>query len=118
MKQKSYGSLLVVFIVCIVAFGFGAVFGSAHIGEDFSKSILPTSLTRSSDIVQVIDEKSFEPENITVKFQTQTKVKQVTRNYTNASNYTNSSSKKSSDNDDHLGAEITNNNTNSKKKIT
>lgn len=98
MKKKSYGGLLVVLFVCILAFGFGAVFGTAHIGEDLSKEILPTSLTRSSDIVQVIDEKSFEPENITVKFQTQTQVKKVTKNYTNTSNSTNYSYKKSYNN--------------------
>lgn len=93
MKKKSYGGLLIVLIVCLLAFAFGAVAGMAHIGEDFCKEIIPTSLTRSSDVVQKIDEKSFQPENITVKFQTQTKVKQVAKNNTNQSyyNYSNNS---------------------------
>lgn len=90
MKEKSYGGLLVVFFVCILALGSGIGLGVAHVGEDLSKEILPTSLTRSSDIVQKIDEKSFEPDNITVKFQTQTKVKKITNNTT--SNYTSNSS--------------------------
>lgn len=103
MKRKSYGGLVVILLVSIIAFGFGAVFGAAHIGEEFSKEILPTSLTTSSDIVQVIDEKSFEPANITIKFQTQTTVKKVNKtsyNYTNRSTDRNSSGKKKSNSSD------------------
>lgn len=89
MNQNTLGGLLVILFICIIAFGCGALFGMAHVGEEFSKEIIPTSLTRSSDVVQVIDEGSFEPENITVKFQTQTKVKPVNKTTNNTINKTN-----------------------------
>lgn len=102
MKQNTLGGLVVIFFVCILAFSCGAICGTAHIGEEISKEILPTSLTRSSDILQVIDEKSFEPSNITVKFQTETTVKPVTKNttYKNSSNTSSSNSSKKYDYDD------------------
>ncbi len=102
MKQNTLGGLVVILFVCILAFSFGAICGTAHIGEEVSKEILPTSLTRSSDIIQVIDEKSFQPSNITVKFQTETTVKPVTKNttYKNSSNTSSSNSSKKTDYDD------------------
>ncbi|RAP51524.1 MAG: hypothetical protein BZ138_04955 [Methanosphaera sp. rholeuAM270] len=97
MKQNTLGGLVVILFVCTIAFVSAAVFGMAHVGEDFSKEILPTSLTRSSDILQVIDEKSFEPSNITVKYQTKTTVKSVDKNTTNYTKTNNSSDSKKND---------------------
>lgn len=91
MKQNSYGGILVIFLISIFALGCGAFCGSHHIGEEFSREIIPTSLVTPVDVVKVIDEKNFKAENITLELyipKPVTKKKVVTNNTTNSSNVT------------------------------
>ena len=67
MKKSSYGGILVILFVSILALCCGVVCGMNHIGEDFSREIIPISLSTPVDVVQVIDEKGFEAEDITLK---------------------------------------------------
>jgi hypothetical protein len=100
MKKSSYGGLTVIFIICILAYSLGAICGMCHVGEDFSKEIMPATLSTTTDTISVIDEKNFEAENISVKLYipkpiVKTTVKNNTTNTTNSSfnktNYNNSS---------------------------
>lgn len=94
MKQKSYGGIVVILFICILAFCCGAVGGMFHIGEEFSKEIMPISVSTPIDTVSTIDEQDFEAKNITVQLYVpkpvvQNTTKTTTRNYTNTTNKTN-----------------------------
>ena len=67
MKKSSYGGIVVILIVSLLALGCGAVCGMNHIGEDFSRQVIPLSVSTPVDVVQAIDEKGFEAEDITIK---------------------------------------------------
>jgi hypothetical protein len=67
MKKSSYGGILVILIVSLLALGCGTICGMNHIGEDFSRQIIPLSVSTPVDVVQVIDENGFEAEDITIK---------------------------------------------------
>lgn len=64
MKEKSTGGIIVVLFVSIIALGCGAFCGMNDIGEDFSKDILPTSLTSTSEYISPINESTFVPATI------------------------------------------------------
>ncbi|HII08167.1 MAG TPA: hypothetical protein HA355_01090 [Methanosphaera sp.] len=90
MKQNSYGGILVILLISLCALGCGAFCGSYHIGEEFSKQVLPSSMVTPVDVIGVIDEKGFEAANITIELyipKPVTKTKTVT-NTTNSSNVT------------------------------
>jgi len=38
-----------------------------HIGEDFSRQVIPISVSTPIEVIHVIDEKNFEAEDITIK---------------------------------------------------
>lgn len=90
MKQNSYGGILVILIISLFALGCGAFCGSHHIGEDFSKQVLPASLVTPADVIGVIDEKGFEADNITIELYIPKPVtkKNTVTNTTNSSNVT------------------------------
>lgn len=89
MKQDSYGGILVILLVSLAALCCGAFCGSHHIGEDFSKQVIPLSLSTPVDVVHVIDEKGFEAENITISlYIPKPVIKKNTSNVTNSSNVT------------------------------
>ena len=67
MKQNSYGGIVVILFVSILALCCGAICGMNNIGEDFSRQIIPTSVSTPVDVIQVIDEKDFEAKDITIK---------------------------------------------------
>ena len=91
MKKSSYGGIVVILFVSIFALCCGAFCGMNHIGEDLSKEIIPISVSTPVDIVQAIDEKDFEAENITIKLYIPKPVKK-TNNTTNTTNSTNTTS--------------------------
>lgn len=64
MKEKSTGGIMVVLFVSIIALSCGALCGMNDIGEDFSKDILPTSLTSTSEHISPINESTFVPATI------------------------------------------------------
>ena len=64
MNEKSTGGIIVVLFVSIIALGCGAFCGMNDIGEDFSKDILPTSLTSTSEYITPINESIFVPATI------------------------------------------------------
>ena len=68
MKKKSYGGLVVILFISILAFGCGALCGMCHIGEEFSQEIVPFSVSTPVDTVSVINEKDFTPTNISINF--------------------------------------------------
>lgn len=88
MKKSSYGGIVVILFVSLLAFGCGAVCGMNHIGEDFSREVIPLSVSTPVDVVQVIDEKGFEAEDITIKLYIPKPVVK-TNNSTNTTNTTN-----------------------------
>lgn len=96
MEKSSYGGIVVILFICIIGIGCGAVFGSLHVGEEFSKQIIPTSVSTPVDTVSVIDEKNFVAENISVKLYIPKPVVKtptnVTKNTTNSTNDTTDSS--------------------------
>ena len=94
MKKSSYGGLVVIFIICLLAICTGIVCGTLHLGEDFSKEVVPTSVSTPVHTISVIDENNFQAENITVSLYVPKPVvkKKVVKNNTNSSsNQTNSS---------------------------
>ncbi|RAP44516.1 MAG: hypothetical protein BZ135_08310 [Methanosphaera sp. rholeuAM6] len=97
MKKSSYGGIVVIFIICVLAICCGTVAGSLHIGEDYSKELIPTSVSTPVDTISIIDEKDFQAKNITVKLYIPKPVvkKPVVKNDTNSTNQT---TNKSSDN--------------------
>lgn len=64
MKKKSTGGIIVVLFVSIIALSCGAFCGMNDIGEEFSKDILPTSLTSTSEYISPINESTFVPATI------------------------------------------------------
>ncbi len=65
MKDTS-GSIMIILLVSIVAFGIGSIGGALHIGEDISQAILPTSIIDSGNIMKPIHDNQFEPNNISI----------------------------------------------------
>lgn len=93
MKRKSYGGIVVILFICILAFCCGTIGGMLHIGEDYSKEILPISVSTPVDTVSVIDEQDFTANNITVQLYipkpvVDTPVNTTPKNYTNKTNTT------------------------------
>ena len=95
MKKKSYGGLVVILFISILAFGCGALCGMCHIGEEFSQELVPFSVSTPVDTVSVINENDFTPTNISINLTIPKTVVYTTpsKNYTNyTKNTTNSSS--------------------------
>lgn len=63
-----------------------------NIGEDFSRQIIPTSVSTPVDVIQVIDEKDFEAKDITIKLYIPKQVVKTNNTTTNNTNTTNTSS--------------------------
>ncbi|WP_461436331.1 hypothetical protein [Methanosphaera sp.] len=92
MKKSSYGGIVVILFVSILALCCGAICGMNNIGEDFSRQIIPTSVSTPIDIIQVIDEKDFEAKDITIKLYIPKPVVKTNNTTTNNTNTTNTSS--------------------------
>ena len=60
MKEITKGKLLITLIFVTIAMSLGTVCGSAHIAQQTSKIIIPTSLTTSNDKISVIQEEEIE----------------------------------------------------------
>lgn len=90
MKQNLLGGFVVVLLVSFLALGCGVVCGINHVGENYCKQILPTSLTSPLDTINCIHEDNFVANNITVQLNIPKTIVSTTpkTNYTNNSNNT------------------------------
>lgn len=90
MKKKSYGGLVVILFISILAFGCGALCGMYNVGEEFSQELVPFSVSAPVNTVSVINEKDFTPTNISINLTIPKTVVYTTpsKNYTNYTNYT------------------------------